>query len=110
MESIEALDIEKAEQELKKDKQAREKEKEIVWLRKCFEQTLDPNRFSEFKAAYARQVQGVEEEAEWEIPEGLLRGVEPAKPSRNLTENPNTSRRVEHPIVPAEPLPEGPEG
>ncbi|EGC42061.1 predicted protein [Histoplasma capsulatum var. duboisii H88] len=30
-----ALNIEKAELELKKDKQVREKEKEIVWLRKC---------------------------------------------------------------------------
>ncbi|OJD24486.1 hypothetical protein ACJ73_04154 [Blastomyces percursus] len=104
-----ALNIEKAEQELKKDKQAREREKEIVWLRKCFEQTLDPNRFSEFKAAYAKQVQGVEEEDEWEIPEGLRREAEPTRPVRSRTENTNT-RKGERPIVPAESLPEGPEG
>ncbi|OJD22230.1 hypothetical protein ACJ73_06429, partial [Blastomyces percursus] len=104
-----ALNIEKAELELKKDKQAREKEKEIVWLRKCFEQTLDASRFSEFKAAYAKQVQCVEEEPEWEIPEGLLRGVEAAKAAKAKTDQ-YTNRRNERPFPSSEPKPEGPEG
>ncbi|OJD23606.1 hypothetical protein ACJ73_05042 [Blastomyces percursus] len=104
-----ALNIEKAESELKRDKQAREREKEVVWLRKCFEQTLDPNRFSEFKAAYAKQVQGAEEEPEWEIPPGLLRGVETKanKPRTELSSNRRTERSDR---IATEPLPEGPDG
>ncbi|OJD12868.1 hypothetical protein AJ78_06604 [Emergomyces pasteurianus Ep9510] len=38
----------------------REREKEIAWLRKCCEQPLNPNRVNEFRAAFAKQVQGVE--------------------------------------------------
>ncbi|KLJ06550.1 hypothetical protein EMPG_10048 [Blastomyces silverae] len=59
-----ARNVEEAERELKKDKESREREKEIAWLRKCMRKSLDPSKYTEFRAAATKQVQGVEEEEE----------------------------------------------
>lgn len=70
------------------------------------ERPLDPTRFTEFKTAFARQVQGIQEPEEWEIPEGLFNVPESV---RARTRMPADGRR-QAVQVSMGPQPEGPEG
>ncbi|PGG95345.1 hypothetical protein GX51_08274 [Blastomyces parvus] len=98
-----ALNVERAENELKKDRQAREISKELTFLRKVAESTLDSERRAQLNAVYARRVTAVEDEPEWEVPQGLL-----TQPKSTRTRPQNNNPKQEK--LQDEPLQEGPEG